>query len=531
MLNKKHAIIVCIFLFVFFASCEKANRSQKVDPENQLNYLRLDVPIPLASLDPLRIQSGGCNAIFPLLYSFLCVPDVNGELKPDLATHWSYNAKTSTWTITLRTDARFHNQHPVTAADVAYTFRQGLKTGFPMLLDEIKTIRIISDHVLYIQLHHNDPAFIDEIWDMAIVPNPGPRRIDYYNAPIGSGPFRFKSRKGEKEVVLTANKDYYNGRPSLDGVILNYQPDKEKTWTRLLSGATDIARDISPRNYEIMKQYHKLFYFNRYTLDHYSILLYNTNIPMFSDPTVRRALALAIDRWGIVNQILHGFGKVAVGPMGVDNRFHDPAIVPVPYDPQKALALLHQAGWRLNPRDHYLYKNNRCFAFTLLVFSEYQIEKQIAQYIRLCLNDIGIKMNIRLLPYDQLLAKYNGNDDFQAVLTEFSGAGRRPQFLADMWCPGPNRRSVAGGFENQQVTKLFNRAMEDTSPGRQMQDFYRIDSLIASLQPGTFLFQKTAINAMSRRFVLPYPFTLTYQGIYRLQFASLRNKNLFASFP
>lgn len=522
MLNKKHAIIIFVFLFVFFASCEKTNRSEKVDPENQLNYLRFDVPIPLATFNPMLIQSGGCNAIFPLLYSFLCVPDTKGKLRPDLATHWTYDAKTWTWAITLRTDARFHNQHPVTTADVAYTLRQGLKNGFPMLLDAVKKIKIMSNYVLYIQLNHNDPSFINEIWDMAIIPTPGPHRIDYYNAPVGSGPFRFKSRKGQQEIVLTANKDYYNGRPSLDGVIVYYQPDKEKTWTRLLSGATDIAREISPKNYEIMKQYHKLFYFNRSTLNNYSIVLYNTHIPMFSDPTVRRALSLAIDRWGIVNKILHGFGKVAVGPMGVDTSFHNPSLFPVPYDPQQALALLHQAGWRLNPTDHYLYKNNRCFAFTLLVFAEYQIEKRIAQYIRLCLNDIGIKMHIRLLPYDQLVARYSGNDDFQAVLTEFSGAGHRPQFLADLWCPGPNRLSFAGGFDNPQVTKLFGSLMKESDSVRRMQDFYQIDSLIASLQPGTFLYQRTAINVMSRRFVLPFPFTLTYGGVYRLQFASLR---------
>ena len=523
MANKTGVILICLFLSVFTVSCDKKERPAAIDSAAQLNRLRFDVPVPFLSLNPSSLQPGGANLIFPLLYSFLCVPDTTGTLKPDLAANWSYDAREMTWTITLRKDARFHTQQPVTAADVAYSFQQGFAKLFPVL-DESDKIDILSDHVLRIHLHHNEPAFMQKIWDMAVLPRPGRHAIDYYNAPVGSGPFKFKSREGQQSVALVANDDYYGGRPSLDGVIFYYQPDKEKTWTRLLSGATDIAQEISPKNYEIMQQYRKLFYFNQYTLNYYAILLYNTRIPLFSDPDVRRALTYAIDRQDIINKVLHGYGQVAIGPMGVDSPFHNPALAPLPYDPQKALTLLYQAGWSLNPGDHYLYKNNHCFEFTLLVFREYQIERQVAQYIRLCLNDIGIKMHIRLLPYEQLIARYSMNNDFEAVLTEFRGAALGPQYLAELWRPASNQQSYTGGFENPQVSRLFDKFLQETDPGRQKSDLYRIDTLIAALQPGTFLFQKTAINAMSRRFTLPFPFTLTYPGLYRLHFATLESR-------
>ena len=84
-----------------------------------------------------------------------------------------------------------------------------------------------------------------------------------------------------------------------------------------------------------MAQYEERYYFDLYPLSWYTILLYNTNDPLFSDPKVRLALSHAIDREYIVKKILGGFGIIAVGPMGVNSPYHNPDVKPIPYDPQK----------------------------------------------------------------------------------------------------------------------------------------------------------------------------------------------------
>ena len=512
---------ILTFLIVFLPSCERLDSPSAEQKPGNENVLRYDVPAPFTSLDPTQVELSGSNHVFPLLYSYLFVPNCKGELEPDLARKWTYDPKTFTWTIYLREDARFHNKAPVTSRDARYSLEAVFKNIRPSLFLSVEQISLLSDIAISISLKKNDPDFLQKIWNFEIVPRPNERKVDYHNHPIGSGPFRFKDRKGDKEVILVANEEYFNGRPSLDKIVFYFQPNKEKSWTRLLSGETDIAQEISPKNYEIMHQYETKYYFDLYPLHWYTILLYNTSDPLFSDPKVRRALSQAFDRTYIVKNILRGFGKAAVGPMGVDSPFHNPAVKPAAYAPKKGLMLLKEAGWSYGNAGHYLSKDGKPFEFSLLVFKESQIERKVAQYLQLCLNDLGIKAHLQVLPFLELKKRYGRNNEFQAVLTEFHGVYRNPEHLRSLWAPNLSERSQAGSFEHPDVTRLVHEALDETDPVRQEELFYEIDALITSLQPGTFLFHKTAIDVMSKRFKMPFPFSLTHEGIWRLRHVSL----------
>lgn len=523
---KQHIVCVeiCLIVVLFLIGCEKPADHSKTSLAYDKNTLRFDVAAPLSSLNPSSEQPSASKMIFPLLYSFLCVPDENNRLQPDLAASWAYDPATFTWTIHLRADAQFHNGQPITSKDIKYSFETVMKNVLPALEASIGEMSVLSDSIFSFRLNKNDPDFLHKIWDVEIIPGPDHGVIDLDDHPIGSGPFQFKHKTGKDKVVLSVNPNYYNGRPALNEVTFMYQPDKEKTWVRLLCGETDVAQEISPKNFEIMKQYENQFYFNHYTLGYYSILLYNTADPLFSDTNVRRALTLAIDRQYIVDNVLKGFAKVAIGPMGVDSPFHNPELQPHPYNPAKAMELLHQAGWTNDPDHPYLVKNNRSFEFTLLILKEYQVEKKIAQYIQLCLNDVGIKMNIVSLPYEEFADKFNLNRNFQALLTEFNCCARRPEDLKNLWEIDPSGHTGGNGFDGPEVAHLLDQALAENNTIKEKAYLYAFDALITSLQPGTFLYQKTAIDVMSKRFVLHSPLSLSYDGIYRLKDAMLVKK-------
>jgi peptide/nickel transport system substrate-binding protein len=528
MIKKICLITICFFLFGFIASCDKAENPSGPETTNEPsneNILRIDTFGAFPSLNPQDDNLGSSGDIFPLLYSFLCVPDETGELKPDLAVSWTYDPQIFVWTIVLRANAVFHDNQPVTSKDVAYSLLFSLKNINESLMDLVREITPVSDTRLYIYLKKDDPGFMEKIWDQAIYPRPvnsGTKDPEQASHPVGSGPFQFVSKSGDEKVVLKANKNYYLGPPSIDRVEFYYQPDREKSWTRLLAGQTDIAFEITPKNYEIMKQYEDQFYFDHYTMHRYTILLYNTHDPLFSDPLVRQALTHAIDRDYIVKHMLRGSGKAASGPMGINSPYHNPNVVPLSYNPQKSLELLHQAGWAFDNKGHFLYKDNKLFKFTLSVIKEFQVEQAIARYIKLCFNDIGIQMTIDLVPYDRIGEKYNQNTDFQAVLTEFNDGHRCPEWLKEIWTPNYSGKSIAGCFAQPGVTNLLEQAFSTTDSAQKTKCLHQADALIASLQPGTFLYHKTAIDVMSKRFFLPAPFELTTQGIYRLKDAVLR---------
>jgi len=515
--------VLGILLAGFTVACGKPDNPAVPRSLKDENVLRYDVNAPFTSLNPATVKFSGSNHIFPLLYSYLFVPDSSGKLRPDLATKWVFDAEKLQWNIYLRNDAVFHNNKAVTSKDVKYAYEKCIKNFRPNLYSVIDRISLLSDAALCIRLKKEDPLILQKIWDFDIFPHPDAGEIDYYNHPIGSGPFKFKERHANNEIHLEANADYYNGRPSLDKIAFYYQPDKEKAWTRLLAGETDIALEISPKNYEMLRQYEDRFYFDRYPLSYYTILLYNTYDSLFSDPKVRLALTHAINREHIVTDILKGYGKVANGPMGVDSPYHNFELKPVPFDPQKALALLKKAGWSHDGKGRLLNKDGKPFEFTLFVYQESQIEKKVARYIQLCLNDLGIIVHLKALAFEELKTKYFGNTEFQVVLTEFGGVYRNPEDLKDYWT-GTNGKSIAGCFEHPEVTRLIKKGFEEKDPEKRKAIFYEIDTLITFLQPGTFLFQKTAIDAMSKQFSLPHPFSLTHEGIQRLRHAALRQQ-------
>jgi len=494
-----------------------------IKPDNK-NTLNFEVYMPIGILEPSVYPATGASHIFPLLYSFLCVPDASGKLTPDLADKWHYDSAGSTWTIYLNQNARFHNGQPVTSNDVKFSFIKSPELLEITDISSVESISKISDKILKIKLDKDDPQFLNKVWDTEIVPAPIGQNIDFYNHPIGSGPFRFISRNGNNEVVLSAFKEYFRGRPAIDSLVYHFQPIKEKSWIRLLAGDTDAIMEISPKNFKILQNYQDRFYFDQFTLQAYTILLYNTTHPLFSDPMVRTALTYAIDREYIVREILNGAGVVANGPMGVDSLYHNPKLKPLPYDPKKAVALLKQAGWHLENQMGCFKKNGEIFEFTLLVFQESQIEKKVARYIQLCLNEVGVRVQTKMLPFNELMGKYHRNTQFDAVLTEMRGAYRNPKMALNLWAPIGTTPAVAGCFNHSEVTKLVHQVFKGVDTPKQIPTYYKIETWLTSLQPGTFLFQKKAIDVMSRRFVLPFPFSLSHHGIYRLQYAYLKNE-------
>lgn len=516
-------VISVMITLVAFSCGPPENQTKANRPENE-NSLRYDVIAPFNDLNPNSTIMSGSSLIFPLLYSYLFVPDAKGELQPDLARAWSHDEKKRVWTIQLKKTAKFHDNRPVTAKDVKYAIERRIEKRNPDLNIIIDQIDILSPAAIAIRLKRGDPSILHKIWDFEIVPHEDGGRIDYYNNPVGSGPFRFKQSDGKNRVVLEANEDFYNGRPSLDQVVFFFQPRREKTWTRLLSGETDIAQEISPKNLEMLGPLQDRFYIDQYILNFYTILLYNTFDPLFSDPRVRMALTLAIDRERIVKNILMGKGIVANGPMGVNSPYHNPDITPLPYDIKKSQSLLRKAGWIYKRDDKCLVKDGKPFDFTIFLFKESQVEKKVAKYIQLCLHGIGIKANLRILDHNELKAKYARNTDFQAVLTELNATSRNPGMIKILWSTDDKKQASGGGFYHPDVTRLIQKALSEKDPDRQMSLFHEIDALIVSLQPGTFLFQKSAIDVMSKRFDLRFPFNLDHQGIYRLRFASLASR-------
>ena len=489
------------------------------------NVLRIDVDCDFGPIRPDMLACLGSRYAFPFIYSFLCVPNPDGELEPDLAARWEYDPAILTWRIFLRKDARFHNGDQVTAADAAYSISTIIGNSQKGASQKIKSAKAVDEYALEIRLKQDDPSFLMNIWDLEIIPDPD-RHANLHpdDVPVGSGPFQFESWPDDGRLLLSANKNYYRGRPAIDRVIFYYIPDRETSWVRLIKGTTDIVGDLAIKDYQIIHKYSDRFYFSKALYDYYNILLYNTRHPLFENSLVRRALTHAVNREYIVQKMLNGMAEVVAGPMGNLSPFHDPDLKPLTYDPILSLELLAKAGWATDPRTRYLMKNGRFFEFEMLLPSGDETDLRVARYIQLCLNDVGIRAHLKVMPSDELNRLYNQNAAFDTMLVELPVQTRRPEEILGIWTQFDAASIKAGGFDSPEAARLADLIISAKDIETRKLLLQRFDRLITDLQPGSFLFQKRYIDAMSKRFVLKYPFSFDHPGYYRLQFARLKNE-------
>ncbi len=513
---------LCFFLV--FCSCVDVQNDNVPSSHPDKDTLNFDVSVPLSTLNPYEAQYSGSSYVFPLLYSYLAVPDANGDLQKDLAESWSYDREKFVWTIRLKKNVRFHDGNLLTSADVVCYFESNLSPAVGALSENIDYVKTVSQFSVEIGLKRDDPEFLKKNWDAEIIQVPSRKTIDYYNNPIGSGAFKFGHRDGNKHICLVRNPDYHDTPPSIEKVCFHYEPDKEKTWARLLSGHTDAATDISPENINIMTKYGDRFHFNHYTLNHFSLVLYNTKIDLFSTPKIRIALTLAINRDYIVKEILKGYGQVATGPLGINCPLCDPNALPeIVFNPRKALSMLEEEGWRLDERGYLAGEKRTSFEFTLSFASENDIDKEVAEYIQMALNDIGIKVHLEKVSGLELLKRYRHNDKFQAVLAEMANTYRQPEILMYAWVSETNRCSDMGCFENSVITGAIKSFLNE----KHIHEKKRGAGLVKAfqeIQPATFLFHKSALDVISKRIDYSSPFSLNVEGGYRLKYALIEKE-------
>lgn len=284
----------------------------------------------------------------------------SGEYLPSLATDWHWIDET-TLELTLRQGVTYHNGEPFDADDVVYTYNtvsapdSGVK--FQRIVNWIDNVEKIDQWTVRIHTKGPFPQAIEFLsGPMPVYPN------EYYaevgsegmsNAPVGTGPYKVVDMEPGERYTLVRNEDYTWGSPKglaqIENVIVREIPDIQTQVAELLSGGIDVTADLTPDLVEKlqgsagvtaeMAETLRIFYMG---LDAAG----RTNFEPMTDTRVRQAMNYALDRQAIVDNLLGGAARIVDTPchplqFGCDQS----AAVHYDYDPEKAKALLAEAGY------------------------------------------------------------------------------------------------------------------------------------------------------------------------------------------
>jgi peptide/nickel transport system substrate-binding protein len=379
---------------------------------------------------------------------FMPLVKYNEEIEPIpwLAERWDtvrVAPDTLELTFHLRKDIKWHDGQPTTAEDVLFTFDRAIdpKTAFPnaSTFDPYaRTGELVDPYTVKFRLKpHSD--FLD-IWYMTpvmpkhILGDVPPEQLLTHpfgtQNPVGNGPFRFVRRTPGQEWVFEANPDFpqaLGGRPYLDRLVYRNIPEQTTLLTEILTGGIDVYLQPNPNQADQIKAAADVELLAS-PFRQWNYIAWNTRLPMFSDARVRRALTMAIDRQGIVDALVYGYGDVGrstITPAHWSYDPNDPQTI-LPYDTAAARRLLAEAGW-MDRNNNGILENEQGkeFRFTLKTNQGNDLRKDITEIVQAQLRPLGIVVEPRLVEWNTLISQLQGRSvggaqrqrDFEAVVS------------------------------------------------------------------------------------------------------------------
>ena len=374
---------------------------------------------------------------------------------PRLAKSWTWAADSQSIAFAIDPAAKWHDGKPVRAQDVKFSHSLYVDPAVHSFsasnLSGVDSITTPDSLTTVVWFKRRSPEqFFDFVYNLRVLPEHRlggvPRdklaESSEANKPVGSGPFRFVRWERNSLLELEADTANWRARPLLDRVILSVSPDPTAATTQVLAGEADFIEVLRGDAVEQIKNNPNAIALNFQGYD-YGVVQWNltdhTNEkrphPILGDRTLRRALAMGLDRATIVKGVLDTLGVVGQGPYVRAQSFVDPTLVAYPYDLAGARALLDSLGWKLVGRpDSVREKNGKPLELTLLVPTTSVTRKRTSVILQDQFKHIGVGLKLETLE--------------GSAMNERVFSTRRWDAVIMTWHPDPGSSAVAQNWSS-----------------------------------------------------------------------------------
>jgi peptide/nickel transport system substrate-binding protein len=349
---------------------------------------------------------------------------------------------------------------------------------------------------------------------------------DFNRTPEGSGPFVVTEWRSGDSIVLDRNPNFREpGKPILDRIVFSIIPTQQVGAARIRAGEIDVLWNLDE---SLIPEFQALEGIDLQVIPSSNVEYLGLNLndradatkphPMFSDKRVRDALAMAIDRTPIVEELLFGMTEVATSPIGLGWAAPEGLTLPA-YDPAGAAALLEEAGWVDSDGDGIREKDGLKLSVEISTPAGQQIRELTEQILQQQFKDVGIELVINNVPAATLFGSWEENGklkrgDFDIVMDTW-GADLDPDafltilFTSEM-IPSDANNGDGWNFFGLNDTELDAAIREGGSTLDQnvRKAAYR-QAVERILDAGVYipLYKRSLVNAFSSRVVgeLPNP--------------------------
>lgn len=307
---------------------------------------------------------------------------------------------------------------------------------------------------------------------------------DWFNHPdVVSGPFIVTDFDVDHYISYEANKDYWKGAPKIDKLNIKIV-DGSQLYAVLQSGEIDITQqtmsDIPQEDYESVEALDNVEVVYGSPVTNQSVFIQTKNVP---DVKVRQAMLYAIDRQQILEELLNGHGEIVDGFLSSASPFYDDSLTPVSYDPEKAKALLEEAGWDGSQTIRF-YVNSGDSTFV-----------NAASIIAAEWAAVGIKAEIQTVDFATLMS-VAGTEDYDVLAVQYTYAPVDP-YPDVAWLLGGEGSWT--GYSDDTLNDALTKSQLTSDPEETKELFSVVDKKVQEDVPMFSAYVISAQGAVSKR--------------------------------
>ncbi len=442
------------------------------------------------------------------------------QLEPALATAWKVSSNGRTITFTLRANVYFSDGTPFSAGDVAYTMERLMDPALHSPVGD--SFRAGADKVRAQMLGKNKIAItfpaaivgLDKLFDqVAILSATSPRK-----EMAALGPYYLSENKPGAYILLRRNPNYWKhdaaGRalPYIESIRLDIQQNREIEMLRLMRGEIQFINSLDADNYDVVKARapemavdagvgldSEQIWFNQVA----SAPIAAYEKAWFTSTRFRQAISESINRADLARIVYRGHAQPAASWISPANKvWFDRHLPPYRYDPNGALALLEQEGFRLKNgrlRD----RAGHVVEFSVMTNAGNRSRERMAAMIQQDLARIGVKLNVVTLDFPSLIERITRTFNYEACLLGFVNDDLDPDAQMTVWLSSaenhqwnPSQKTPATAWEAE-IDRLMRLQASTLDVRKRKQAVDRVQEIVREQEPFIYLVNKEALAAVS----------------------------------
>ncbi|MEH6446249.1 MAG: ABC transporter substrate-binding protein [Oceanospirillaceae bacterium] len=464
--------------------------------DSSTKILRIGYPFgPTSSMPDPRARQNGWLSNRAGVSETLIGLSYEMQQFPRLAVSYRNLSKTG-WEIVIRPDVKFHDGSTMTAQDVKASFDKldvkGHSAHNPRLwkLLGLKEIKVIDDQTLHFITQAPNSAFLWALTEpSAAVLKEGTKALPI----IGTGPFIFESAEANKQYKTRAFADYWNGKPKLDGIVLDKISDPAVAALALKAGDVDLVTNYSEPAFAHLQKNSKGQRFSAETLRLF-FFMPRVSDGVLANKALRQALSLGLNRELISEVALAGVGGSAAHSIFPRNmKAWVNRDVSLPYDLKKAHKLLDDAGIKDTDGNGIRELNGKDITLKLRSYEGRAALKPTLEVSQQMLSQLGLKVEIAMGEFGA------NNNALKAgeIQMNLQAWGTAPQGHPDYF-PSTVVASNAGynfsGYSNPELDELLAKGRAEFDPSKAKPFYDKVQSIINQDLPIIPLFHKTQVS-------------------------------------